>query len=175
MEPLLNQFWNICLLRSGPQDLPASYPLLKFALLAYIVSGLLFLLSGISELGTTQALLLVLIDVVLLVGLSYLILRFLGLLARFTQTLTALAGVGTILQVIALPLGWWFLQAGETAEPNPFPALLWMLLLIWSLAVTGHILRHAFSVSFPFGVMYALGYMLISWTVAEWVLPATGT
>lgn len=174
MDALLKLFWSICLLRHGPQDLPTSYPLLKFCLLAYIVSGLLFLLSGIAQISLFQALLLILLDTGVLVGLTYLILNILGHLARLVQTVTALAGVGAILQVIALPLGWWFLQTDEGIPPGALPALLWLMLLVWSVAITGHILRHAFSVSFPFGVLYALGYMLVSWTVAEWVLPATG-
>lgn len=167
MNALLNQFWMICLLRSGPQDLPTSYPLLKFALFAYMFSGLLFLLSGVGTLGVYQAVVLVALDTALLAGLTYLVLRVLNYQPRFMQTLTALAGAGAVLQLIALPLGWWFAWA-ETADASvQLPALLWLVLMVWSLAVTGHILRHALSVSFGIGVLCALGYLLVSWTLAE--------
>ena len=44
MLALFNLFLDICLLRKGPQDVPASVPLVKMCLLAYGLSGLLVLL-----------------------------------------------------------------------------------------------------------------------------------
>ncbi len=170
MNALLNQFWMICLLRSGPQDLPAAYPLLKLALFAYGLSGLVFLLGGVGDLGLSQAVLLVAVDIALLAGLTYLILHTVDHLPRFTQTLTALVGTGALLQFIALPLGMWFVRAQAAGASGQFPALLWLLLMIWSLIITGHILRHALSVSFGIGILCALGYVFISWAVAEQII-----
>lgn len=167
MNALLNPFWMICLLRSGPQDLPASYPLLKLVLVAYVLSGLLFLISGVGTLGLYSALVLVVVDTLLLAGFTYLILRTFDYSARFIQTLTALAGAGALLQFIALPLGWWFTWADNAEAAAQIPALLWLILMMWSLIVTGHILRHALSVSLGIGVLCALGYVLVSWTLAE--------
>ena len=170
MNALLNQFWMICLLRSGPQDLPAAYPLLKLTLFAYGLSGLVFLLGGVGNLNLPQAALLVVVDIALLAVLTYLVLHAVHHLPRFTQTLTALAGTGALLQLIALPLGVWFTWAEAAGASGQFPALLWLLLMIWSLTITGHILRHALSVSFGIGVLCALGYVFISWAVAEQII-----
>lgn len=172
MVALLNLFWDICLLRKRPQDVPASEDLLKLTLLTYAGSGLLAILLSLQQAGVGTALLLTLADVALLAALTYAVLYMLGYLARFTQTLTALAGVGTLLQLIATPLGLWYQRSLVADGAAAMPALLWLLLLIWSIAVTAHILRHAFSVSYGFGVLYALGYLMVSRAVVDWLLPA---
>jgi hypothetical protein len=64
----------------------------------------------------------------------------------------------------------WFTWAEAAEVSGQFPALLWLLLMIWSLTITGHILRHALSVSFGIGVLCALGYVFISWAVAEQII-----
>ncbi|MDX1604647.1 MAG: hypothetical protein R3202_00570 [Candidatus Competibacterales bacterium] len=174
MAALLNLFWDICLLRKGPQDVPAAAALLQLTLLAYALTGLATLLVGMPELGFGRALLLTLTDLGLLAGLTYLILSVLGLPARFGQTLTALTGVGTLLQLIALPLGLWYQRELAAQETGELPALLWLLLLAWSIAITGHILRHAFAVSFGMGILYAVGYLMSAWTLSDWLLPAVG-
>jgi hypothetical protein len=173
MAVLFNLFLDICLLRKGPQDLPASQELLKLCLIAYAGSGLLNLWLGLGDTGSGMALLLTMVDVSLLMGLSYAVLQLMGLLERYVQTLTALAGTGTLLQLIVLPLGLWYqreLAGGDGAAD--LPAMLWLLLLIWSIVITAHILRHALSVSFGTGTLYALGYLMMSWTVADLLLPA---
>lgn len=172
MAVLFNLFWEICLLRKGPQDVPASQELLKLCLIGYAATGLLNLWLGLGEVGAGTALLLTAVDVGLLLGLVYAVLQLRGLLARYTQTLTALAGTGTLLQLIVLPLGMWYqreLAGNGTAD---LPAMLWLMLLVWSVAITAHILRHALSVTFGIGVLYALGYLMVSWTAADWLLPA---
>ena len=171
MSTLFNLFFDICLLRKGPQDIPASLVLLKLCLLTYALSGLLTLLSGTGAGYPLQALVLVLVDIILLAGVSYGVLLFLGQPQRFTQTLTALSGTGTLLQLIALPLGLWYDRAASSDGVAIIPALLWLSLLLWSITITAHILRHAFAITFALGVLYALGYLTVSWSVAGWLLP----
>lgn len=170
MLALFNLFWDICLLRKGPQNVPASLDLLRLSLVAYCGSGLLAVLLDMPQTSFGLALLLTAADVALLTALAYLGLYLLGRLGRFTQTLTALAGVGTLLQLIALPLGLWYQHALASDGAPELPAMLWLLLLAWSIVATGHILRHAFSVSFGLGVLYAIGYLAVSWTVTDWLL-----
>ncbi len=174
MSPLITLFWDICLLRRGPQEVPASLVLLKLSLLAYAATGLLSLSLGLSQVGASRIVLLTLADVALLAGLSYAVLHTLGLVPRYLQTLTALAGAGTLLQLIGLPLGLWYQRELAANGAADLPALLWLVLLLWSISITAHILRHAFSVSFGIGLLYAVGYLVTSWTVADWLLPTTG-
>ena len=46
-------------------------------------------------------------------------------------------------------------------------------LMVWSIAVIAHILRHAFETSIWLGALYALGYTFLYWTLAGWIVPQT--
>ena len=160
MRALFDLFVDICLLRKGPQDLPTSAILLKLALGLYLLISLIQLLM-FSQL--VPALILALLDIALLIGLTYGVLQFFGHGARFVQTLSALAGVGVIIQVLALPIA--FSLQREQLEQNAtaLPVLLWLGLLIWSIVIMGHILQQALSTSRAAGVSLALAYIFLSW------------
>src|SRR5690606_15422087 len=101
MGKLIGRFIDICLLRAGPQDLPASSVLRSLALFAYVASGVMILLPSVSfGSAVAQAL----VDTLLLVVLLWAVLRWRGLPERFAQALTALAGTGALLGLAALPL-----------------------------------------------------------------------
>ncbi|HHW76176.1 MAG TPA: hypothetical protein GX399_03950 [Xanthomonadaceae bacterium] len=169
MLALFNLFLDICLLRKGPQDVPASVPLVKMCLLAYGLSGLLVLLLSTP---VPVALLQILLDIVLLSGLLYLALTLRRHPKRFEQTLSALTGTGTLMGLLALPLMTWIVRqqaGGDTA----LPSLLLLVLMVWSIAIMAHILRHALDTSIWVGALYALGYTFLSWTLTGWIGPQT--
>jgi len=163
MKLLLQRFIDICLLRAGPQDLPASTVLLILALTAYCTAGLLLSLVNTS---LANAVLLVVIDALLLAGLAYLILWIRMFTVRFRQALTALAGSGAILEFTVWPVVYWQQLSATTDGPGLLVAslLLWVW-LFWNIAVVGHILRHTLSTSFFNGVLLSLLYMFISISV----------
>ncbi|MDX1655159.1 MAG: hypothetical protein R3310_08085 [Candidatus Competibacteraceae bacterium] len=157
MAALLNLFFEVCLLRKGPQDVPASQTLLRLSLLAYGMAGITFTLVE----GEVQAALLrTLLDIGLLVGLTWGLLEVTGRRARFEQTLTTLAGTGALLALVALPVALWWQREMASGAPSGLPSLLYLGLLGWSIAVMAHILRHALSTSLAIGVLYTLGYLL---------------
>jgi len=171
MRALFDLFFDICLLRRGPQDVPASVSLLWLCVLTYLASGYAALLAGVGAAYPLHALVLALTDLALLAGMSYAVLHALGHRARLTQTLTALTGCGTLLQLIALPLGIWFDRANAARSGAELPFILWLALLTWSIVVSAHILRHAFAVNFGIGLLYAFAYLFLSWSIADWLLP----
>ena len=62
----------------------------------------------------------------------------------------------------------------QEALRSRLPELPWLLylgLLVWSIAVIAHIVHHALSISRGKGLLYTLGYLLISWTVSGWLQP----
>lgn len=166
MRALLDLFLDICLFRKGPQDVPMSWTLLKFALLTYGFSSLLVLAVG---LALSPALLLTLVDMGLLAGLTYGVLSFTHHTPRFVQTLTALLGTGTLIQLIALPIAVWTVQGMAQNRSAGLPDFLYLGLLGWSIAILAHILHHALGVSRGMGFLYTLGYIMISWTVSSWL------
>ena len=90
---------------------------------------------------------------------------------RYQQTLTALAGGGTILALIAWPLLLWQQQSGSSVAS----LLLWVF-FFWNLGVFGHIIRHALSTHFAVGVLLALLYMFISYKISAILFyPETAT
>jgi hypothetical protein len=171
MGALVNLFLDICLFRKGPQDLPASVALLKLSLFLYGLSGLILLMIDVDQLNILIAVLLTLFDIILLAMLSYAVLYVLGYLPRFTQTLTALTGVGVLLQIAAMPLAIWTRQELAARGSPEFPVIMRFVLLGWAVAVMAHVLKHAFSTSRVIGVLYAVAYIAISWTLFDWILP----
>ncbi len=171
MGKLIGRFIDICLLRAGPQDLPASSTLLVLSLLAYIASGVIVLLPSTSfGSAVAQAL----VDTLLLAGLLRLVLQWRGFSSRFDQTLTALAGAGAFQGMIAWPLVASIYHADAEGLVAPFQSLLLLALFVWTLVVIGHILRHALSTSYAAGFLFGSVYVMLSMGLLSWFFPQGG-
>jgi hypothetical protein len=143
---------GICLLRASPQDLPASRAGMLGALVAYAAAGVL----GVLDVLTFEnAILAAALDTLLLTAVTHLVLQWRRLDNRLTQTLTALAGCGALLSLLA-----WG-AAGLVREVFQ-PEWVWAVFLVWYTLVFGHILRHALSISLAAGVAASLFYLIFS-------------
>jgi hypothetical protein len=101
---IVHFFFELCLLRRKPQDLPASTALLAVVLVAGLLGGVLLSVSAGAALlaGIGQTLL----DFLLMLGVLHLALEFTDKLPRFLQTATALVGADTLVGIAALvPVG----------------------------------------------------------------------
>ena len=167
MQALIESLWGILLLRKGPQILPASTFLLVPILLLHwmIGTGL-----GTFTLSPGRALASALAGTVMMAALVYSLLGLRGLGARALQTLTALAGCEALLGVLAIPLTAWFFAVPEAQQA--LPGLLSLLVLGWNIALVGHILRHALGISPGTGLIAALGYVFVSFALADFIAPA---
>jgi uncharacterized membrane protein len=87
------------------------------------------------------------------------------------QTLTALAGTGAVITFIALPIFAWLHGADRAASEAAFAWLLAVFLTLWSLAITGHIIRHALSIPYFFGLVLAVVFYVISISVFRTLFP----
>jgi len=163
MIRLLLRFLDICLLRLAPQDLPGSSFLLGLSLVMYAA---LAFGAALLSLPFFPALVLALFDAGLIAGLLWILLWIRDTLNRFPQTLIALYGSGTVMQLIALPLVLW--QTAEVAAPaQGVAALLLWVWLLWHLLVVGHVLRHAVNTILPLGTLLALLYLFVSFSVTR--------
>ena len=168
MLPLIRAWFEICLLRRTPQELPASAYLLGVSLCCY---GLVSVLVSSQSYPFSSALLLAVVDLGLLVVFVWSLLFLQHKTARINQTLSALAGSGSLMGVIALPL-LLIIGPGTVTEPVPAPLVsLWLLLLLWNLFVMAHIIRHALSSSFAIGFGISLLYALLSMQVITTLFP----
>lgn len=157
MPSLFKLFLDICLLRASPDQLPASKNLLLITLLSYAVVSLIL---ARLELPLGSALLYAVLDTLVLAIITHTVLLLRRFPARLTQTLTALAGTGSLLGLIALPLAGF---AGAS------PALL--LLVLWNIVVTAHILRHALAVPLMMGLVASMAYLLMTFFVMSALFP----
>jgi hypothetical protein len=167
---IIKPFVDICLLRLRPQDLPESTPLLGLVLIGHTLSAVL--LSSVA-LHLWEALLAGMLDTLLLAAMTTSVLYFQRLQNRLKQTLTALAGTGTLIGVVAIPLSNWLHTAHETSSDAGTPALLLLLLIGWSLTVAGHILRHALSTVFIMGLALAIVFYWITIKILNALFPVT--
>jgi len=157
MTALLRYFIDLCRLRAAPQDLPCSRPLMLLSLGSYFGIAL-----GVSlvEQPAGPALVAALVDTTLLSALAWLSLWVVGKTPRFTQTLTALAGSGSLFGLLGWPLIA-LLQHVPQGEPTSLSLPL-LGLIIWNIVVIGHILRHALEMAMWVASGIALFYVYVS-------------
>lgn len=157
MNALLTYFVNLCLLRAGPEDLPASGALFWVVFAVNLAIGALLMLG--SELTAGLALVESLAEIGLMLAVLQTALVLVGHSGRFQQSATAIMGSSAFMALLALPL----IGTGGAG----LAGLLLLGLVIWSVFVLGHILRHTFELSLSqgvaIGVLYTMGsYILIN-------------
>lgn len=167
MQTLFKAFFDLCLFRLGPQDLPASRFLLSFGILLSILVSLAAL--SISRVSAMGYLLGDLLNLLLEAALLYAALSYLRLRARFEQTFVALLGSGVLLQLLSLPALVLIIGAEPGQALREFGLLFLLGVLGWNLAVMGHILRHAFEMRLAAGVLLAVVYFLLINTLTSFL------
>ena len=168
MYQLMKLFWEISLLRKGPQDVPGARVLFWPLLLAGFFVDLFM---AVNFVDIQSAISLVLANTLLLFGLVILLLYVFRYQNRIMQTLICLIGTGLIFSFIRMPLMYIFKFIPNT--PGIF-GMLEIGVLIWSLFVIAHILRHALSIEFMLAGMLSFGYFMVSYQLANYFLPQAG-
>ncbi len=165
MQQLVKLFWDICLLRKGPQDVPPAYILFWFLLPVGLMVDFIITVNFID---LQQALLLVVVNTALLFAVVILILVTLGYANRITQTLTTLIGTGLVFSFIRLPIIFVIKLAPQNAAMLGF---LEITVLVWSLVVIAHILRYALSIQLFLAGALAFGYFVLSYQLVSYLIP----
>ncbi|BBA37195.1 uncharacterized protein sS8_5273 [Methylocaldum marinum] len=156
--PLIKLFLDICFFKKGPQDVPASGLLLALAILAYSVVGVVLL--GL-ERDWRGAVVEAAVEGLMLFAFIYTALHLRRKIPRLQKTATALYACDALISAAAIPFLAWLSATPEVKGVYFFL----MFLMLWHLAVVGHILRHALAISFFFGVGLAFGYIIVSYQV----------
>lgn len=169
MLAILKMFVDLCRFRSAPQDLPYSRFLMVLSVSIYFIVGLTISLAeqqfGLSVITAS-------VDTGLLVGLAYLGLWVRDSIPRAIQTVTALAGTGTLFELAGWPLVS-FLQSLEEGQASGLSLLL-LVLIIWNITVIGHILKHALELPMWIATGIALLYIYTSLRVMSVLYVAGG-
>jgi hypothetical membrane protein len=157
------QVRDLCLLRGDPQDLPFSLGLL----VALLVAGTaLDVVVGNALDDDGNALARSLLSSLVVFGLCWVALAMRDLRNRFVQTATALAATGiafTLLQGGLLLLVGPFPESATTFTPTQV-IVGWLLFatLLWQIAVTAHIVRHAADMRPGFALALAITWFIAS-------------
>ena len=142
---LIRTLLEMMRLRSGPQDMPPGQSLTVILALAYLAQG--FIADRILDSPDSAP------RSVIAIGIQFaaitVLLNLRGLAARVHQTIGALAGTGFLFGLISIAL----LSAVNPDRPQAEIAFLYLGLFLWSLAVDGHIYRHALSATLGLGVL----------------------
>ena len=152
-QVLTLSFFNLCRFHLKPQDLPTSTVLLGLTLLLYTLTNIILSLAHVS---LPQAMLSSLVETSLLIALVSSLLYVTHHPGRIIQSLTALAGADSVLGMLSGPPMLWLHSANLNHSDMTIPLLLLLALIIWSLAVYAHVLRHALEVSFVTGLVLSL-------------------
>ena len=171
MSALIHPFFQICLLRMRPQDLPSSSTLLVLVLFAHTLLGVAV---AAINLRFGQALVAGVADTALLCGLTTALLMLRKLHERTVQTLIALAGAGTVIGVVAYPVSLWLHSAYQANEQSTALATVLLMVLGWSLVVSGHIFRHALSAPYYLGLIVSIAFYWVSLKVLSNLFPIVG-
>ena len=146
-------------LRGGPQELPASWPLMIVLVSAYLIQNLITGQQLEDDNAVAKSVLALCLQVVVLTGLLY----WRRHMERFTQTLSAMAGVGVVFNAIT----WILLTQSGTSPIQPLLALGWLLVVIWSLFVDAHIYRNALSTTLSIGMLITVLTLAASFAFIE--------
>lgn len=161
MQELFQRLVQICLLRLGPQDLPALPILLLVTIPAQVIIGVLaFSLDVPLTLALPHSLLGSL--VLALYTLAAVWLQ--GHRERFVQSLAALTGTDAITTMVAIPFLW----------IGPQAALLTLLILLWQIAVMVHIFRQTLE-SWLLAALSSVTYIALWWWLSNRFFPLPET
>lgn len=163
---LVQLFIEICLFRKGPQDVPASWLLFSLALATYLLVGIVLLgLEAGWGLGAFEAL----VEAILLLGFLWLLLWVFRKSERWLPVASSMLATDVVISVPAIPLLAWVMVSPEWHGVY----LLLLELMVWHVAVVGHILRHALSQSWTVGLLWSIGYVVGSYQVMVWLFPVS--
>ncbi|MBT8128833.1 MAG: hypothetical protein KJP10_02495 [Gammaproteobacteria bacterium] len=168
--PIALRILAIILLKAGPQHLPYSLPLLAAMISLYLASGVLVLTISM-EFG--QALASMLLDAGVLFTFSYFCLSLLNYRSRMVQMVTALAGVGIVYHLLALPLFIQFDAMQGQQQGVRIAALLMLLLISWQVLVFAHVFRQTMQMSMGRSLALSFGYLFLSMAAAEILFPGS--
>lgn len=140
MTELVRLYAQIALLRAKPQDVPASSGLLIATVLAYVLIHIAFI-TVLPLLGYGVST--VLVDVVFTIVWYAVLLRLVQKPERFVQTTTALFGSQVVLAPLVIFAGWLLRRFGEDVGWQ-FPILLlFIIILVWAVAINSHVVKEA--------------------------------
>lgn len=170
MISILGFFWQLCLLRRSPGQLPSS----GFATGLIFVVYLVIALTVVSLIRPQQSFTLVASDIAIGVavqaGVTFALLQYKGLVNRFRATWSSLLGTNAIMLLVLLPVNAIMMNAENEMLLLFADSLTWVC-LGWWLAIAGYIYHKAVYISVIQGSVIAFLIELIAAIIAFSLFP----
>ena len=164
VSQVVTLFWNICILRAGPESVPTRVWFAVALLFLDLAVALLyhrFVYSPEPEgLTAMQALAVSLVSIAIIAVVTRSVLSLRKLDGRFLATLTALIGTDLLISVLSLVAS----QLSKLVGLSPDIAT--GILQIWGIVVWGFIYQRAFNTTLLLGIVIAFGVGLLALLVS---------
>ena len=170
MLTILKYFWQICLLKSGPERIPSRALILLFIFLIYVLTNTVGGVIARPSQSIGLVIGMVLIEVIVFTVVTLLLLFYKNLSKRLISTCSALLGAGAFIVCIQIP----FILLRQYADITLlifFSESIWLVCLVWWLAIVGHIYHRSAHISKLQGSAIAFINMLLVATIVLIVFP----
>jgi hypothetical protein len=163
-------FWQMCLLRVGPEKVPANLPIVSMALGIYL--GIAFVSINITRpsltLGALAGSLLigVLVEVVMVYGILY----FKKCADRAIPTLTSLFGTNSIILLFLMVINLLLMKSDIPLLEMLAESAFWVI-FFWWMAIVGFIFHRAMDISIFQGVAIAFTLELLTNIASQTLFP----
>lgn len=167
--PDLQKLIALLFLKSAPQDLSFDKSLAIRLSFLYWFSGVLVLSSTLRPGLEVQSMVL---SLAILLGFTYAMLRAFNLEARFLQTISAMAGVSVLFNLVSWPLLYVVSVETDNDSSQTLVSLLFLMLISWEILVKAHIFKHALELSMFKAMVLSFALFFITMTLSQLLFPS---
>ena len=161
MLQIVHFFWQICLLRKSPEELPSSRFSTGLVFFVYLLIALCSVAFTRPENSITTVIGTIFIGVGFQAGVTFLLLEFKGYRNRFYATWSALLGTNALILIILLPFNLIILNSENNLILVFADSATWIC-LGWWLTIAGSIYHKSIEVSVFQGAVIAFLIEIIS-------------
>lgn len=173
MRQIVIYFWQMCLLKTGPQRLPDTVPILVFMCAVYLIIAAATLGITRTEQDVTGILGTSVFGLLMEGAIVWTLLAFKRVTPRFIPTMIALLGTNAIILVILLPMNAIIFETDPDSMLGILAEVVALLCLGWWLAIAGSILHHAINISIIQGAAVIFVMELVTVMATRSIFPAT--
>ncbi len=170
MQQILKYYWQMCLLRAGPDRLPASPFVLGLSFGCYFLVALATNLLSRDDLGAFQGVAYILIGVAVEAGVVGGLLAFKSVSERFLQGMAALLGANAVILVLTLPVSLVMREFDSPMLQALFESV-FLVIFVWWLTIAGFILHRTADISLALGIAAAFGIEILAISTTYAVFP----
>ena len=174
MQAILKFYWQMGLLRVGPDRLPALRSTLGVIVVACLVIELVEASFAQPDREFTTITIVVIMTMCIQAAVTFLLLLFFNYRHRYIATLSAIFGAYALLSIILLPFIM-LMQNGENRSMLVLAQTVYWICLGWRLTIAGHIYHRAVNISLLQGAALAFITELLSAYIVFSFFPAKVT